>query len=78
MKSILTSKGQITLPKPIRDRLGLKEGDALEFDEHLPYLKAVPCFDAKRMRSVVGRGRADAGRSSETIIESMRGKVELP
>ena len=27
----LTSKGQVTIPKPIRDRLGLKTGDALDF-----------------------------------------------
>lgn len=29
--STLTSKGQITLPKSIRDRFGLVEGDQLEF-----------------------------------------------
>ena len=29
--STLTSKGQITVPKAIRDRLGLIEGDILEF-----------------------------------------------
>jgi antitoxin PrlF len=27
----LTSKGQITLPKPVRDALGLKEGDRVLF-----------------------------------------------
>lgn len=30
-KSTLTSKGQVTIPKPIRERLGLKTGDLLEF-----------------------------------------------
>jgi len=29
--STLTSKGQVTVPKAIRDRLGLVEGDVLEF-----------------------------------------------
>jgi AbrB family looped-hinge helix DNA binding protein len=32
----MTSKGQVTIPKSIRDRLGLKPGSRLEFyiDEH--------------------------------------------
>jgi AbrB family looped-hinge helix DNA binding protein len=34
----ITSKGQITIPKEVRDQLGLKTGDSLEFcfaDDHL-------------------------------------------
>jgi antitoxin PrlF len=27
----ITSKGQITIPKPVRDRLGVQSGDALDF-----------------------------------------------
>ena len=27
----VTSKGQVTVPKPIRERLGLKQGDRIEF-----------------------------------------------
>lgn len=29
--STLTSKGQVTVPKAVRDRLGLKPGDVLDF-----------------------------------------------
>lgn len=30
-KTTLTSKGQVTIPKEIRQRLGLKQGDQLNF-----------------------------------------------
>ena len=29
--STITAKGQVTIPKAIRERLGLSEGDTLEF-----------------------------------------------
>jgi AbrB family looped-hinge helix DNA binding protein len=31
MLAVVTSKGQLTLPKAIRDRLGLQEGSRLDF-----------------------------------------------
>lgn len=32
MATTLTSKGQVTIPKPIREYLGLAAGDAVEFE----------------------------------------------
>ena len=32
MESTMTSKGQITVPKPVRDRLRLETGDKVYFD----------------------------------------------
>ena len=65
MKASITSKGQLTIPKSIRDRMGLKAGYVLEFDE-------------KRMRSVAGRGRKDNALLSKELLDDMRGPVELP
>lgn len=79
MKSTLTSKGQITLPIKLRRRLGLEPGDVLEFDEHVPYLKARKPFDAEEMASVIGRGRTRTnGLDSRQWVEHLRGPVELP
>jgi AbrB family looped-hinge helix DNA binding protein len=34
MQSTMTGKGQVTLPKPVRDHLGLKPGDRVKFFTH--------------------------------------------
>jgi AbrB family looped-hinge helix DNA binding protein len=38
MKATITSKGQITIPVAIREKLGLKPGDQIEFDENATIL----------------------------------------
>lgn len=43
--SVVTSKGQITVPQQIRERLGLKKGDRIE-------------FVAEKNRTVVRRAKA--------------------
>lgn len=40
MIATITSKGQITIPLQVRQRLRLKAGDKLDFDENAPFLKA--------------------------------------
>jgi len=31
MKAVVAERGQVTIPKPLRDRLGIRQGTALEF-----------------------------------------------
>ena len=33
MKAIVSEKGQVTIPKRLRERLGLKPGTAIDFDD---------------------------------------------
>jgi AbrB family looped-hinge helix DNA binding protein len=56
----LTSKGQVTIPKPVRDAMGLQEGDDLHFrvtdsratisksDDFISVAGSVPVPTAKR------------------------------
>ena len=79
MKATLTSKGQITIPFSIRERLGLKAGQVLEFDETAPYLKATRAIDPgvwKVFGKIATNPWPKLG--SGKIIETLRGKVELP
>ena len=75
----MTSKGQITIPLPIRRKLKLHKGTILEFDERADHLKATKCADAARMRSVIGIARKElAGKSVARWVEVLRGPVDLP
>lgn len=84
MKATLTSKGQITIPIKIRQRLGLQAGQVLEFDEETPYLKAVRvippgAWDALRAAAEpFPEDHPWSKMSSMEILDDMRGPVELP
>lgn len=43
MQVTLTSEALSFIPEPIRRKLRLEVGHVLEFDETVPFLKAVPC-----------------------------------
>jgi antitoxin PrlF len=76
MKATLTSKGQITIPTAIRQRLGLQAGQVLEFDEKAPYILAVPVFDEEAMRAVVGCASGKLGKTSDEWLDETRGRVD--
>jgi AbrB family looped-hinge helix DNA binding protein len=78
MKSTLTSKGQITIPLPIRLKLGLKAGQCLDFDESTPYLKASLVVDEEAMRAVIGCAKGRLGKTSTQWLDETRGASSLP
>lgn len=73
MKATLTTKGQITIPKSIRERLGLEPGQVLEFDESTPYLMAIPVFDEEAMRELVGCAQGRLGKKTREWLEETSG-----
>ncbi|MDQ6913928.1 MAG: AbrB/MazE/SpoVT family DNA-binding domain-containing protein [Verrucomicrobiota bacterium] len=75
MKATITSKGQITIPAQIRERLGLKAGQVLEFDEKAGFIKAYPLVDMAKARSVLGCAKnALRGYTTEQWLSATRGR----
>ena len=79
MRALVTSKGQVTIPKELRDRFGIKPGAQVDF---------TPAEDGIRLRKVVDRSKksralgclkAELGRNTVAgLLEELRGAVELP
>lgn len=79
MTATITSKGQITIPLPIRKHLRLKPGDVLDFDEKAPFLKARRVIDEEKARSVLGCAQERMkGKTVEEWLAWVRGPVDLP
>jgi antitoxin PrlF len=71
----VTSKGQVTIPKPIRDFLGLKPGSAVEF-ELAEDGRVILNTRTKRPGSVFARlrGTAKGGLTTDQIMALTRGE----
>jgi antitoxin PrlF len=60
MESMITAKGQATIPKAVRDRLGLKPGDKVRFFLHPDgTVVLLPKLPVTALRGIVkSRGKA--------------------
>lgn len=76
METHVTTKGQVTIPKPIRDRLGIGPGDAVVFelapDGRIVLVKAGGSRPFSRFAAL--RGRAGPGLSTDEIMALTRGE----
>jgi AbrB family looped-hinge helix DNA binding protein len=88
MTATLTAKGQITIPLAIRQRLQLKPGDELEFDEDAPVLTVHRVINKGQWEETVQAWRETADqtlrghpwehRSSAEMIDDLRGGPAEP
>ncbi|HVA80378.1 MAG TPA: AbrB/MazE/SpoVT family DNA-binding domain-containing protein [Candidatus Binataceae bacterium] len=71
MKARVAERGQVTIPKRLRDRLGVKPGTTLEFSEERGRLVAVKSAPADPDAKVFGclGGKFD----TDTFMAAIRG-----
>jgi AbrB family looped-hinge helix DNA binding protein len=74
MKSVVSEKGQVTIPKEIRDRLGIKPGQSLQFSAEGGKLIAIKTDARDAVDRVSGILRLDG--TVDEIIRSIRGEDE--
>jgi antitoxin PrlF len=76
MATTVTSKGQVTIPKPVRDLLGVRPGSRVEFrrtaDGSVVIEKADSASQPDRLASLVGI--AGPGLSTDEIMAITRGE----
>jgi len=74
MKSVLSEKGQITIPKPLRERLGLQAGQILEFQEEKGKLIATKSSSADPVDAVFGILKMK--RKTDQVMKVLRGEPD--
>lgn len=73
MNAILSEKGQVTIPKPIRDDLGLEAGSILEFTEDQGRIVVRKILQENPISAWRGRGKLPAGHSVNEYLNLTRG-----
>jgi len=76
MLSTVGEKGQITVPKPLRDRLGIHPGDRLEIVEDAGRLIATKTAPGDGDPVDAAYGILDAGSSTDEMIRALRGEPD--
>jgi antitoxin PrlF len=71
MKSIVSEKGQVTIPKVLRERLGLGPGQVLDFRERNGRLIAEKLPVRDTVSSVYGI--LQLGRGTDSVMKELRG-----
>ncbi len=74
MKTRVSERGQITIPKAIRERLGIRPGQELEVSEQDGTIGAYKASTSDPLTAVTGIIETD--RSTDDLIEEIRGQAD--
>jgi len=72
MKARVAERGQVTIPKRLRERLGVKPGTVLEFSEEHGRLIAVKTGDLDPVSEVYGC--LGKGLHTDAVMAQLRGR----
>jgi len=75
LRSTVTEKGQVTIPKTVRDRLGIEPGEVLEFEEGTAgQVVARKASTRDPIDDVYGV--IDLDKSTDEFVRRLRGKAD--
>jgi AbrB family looped-hinge helix DNA binding protein len=72
MNAIVSEKGQVTIPKPIRDDLGLVAGTVLDFEEEKGRIVVRKVIGENPISAWRGKARLPFGDSVDEYIRVLR------
>ena len=78
MKTVVGERGQVTIPKTVRDRLGLRPGQRLEVVEQDGRVVMTKDLSDDPVARLYGTLRVDEDMDTDALIEAMRGPADLP
>lgn len=79
MKALVTSKGQVTIPKKLRDQFDIEPGTEVNFAASEDGIRLRKIVDRRKQSRVLGCLKAElAGQSVSSLLDDLRGPVELP
>ena len=73
MKAKVAERGQVTIPKVLRDRLGIKPGTVLEFKEYHGKIVAVKAVTMDTVDQLYGT--LGSGRRTDDIMQELQGNL---
>lgn len=74
MKTRMTERGQVTIPKRVRERLGLRAGQVLAVREEAGEVILTKALPGDPLASVTGI--VDLGGTTDEVLSELRGEAD--
>jgi len=79
VRARITTKGQVTIPKELREQFGIEPGSLVDFVAGTDGIRLRKVIDRTKRSAVLGCLKKElVGRSVNELLGDLRGPVELP